>query len=101
MLCVPTAFHEPKGLYVLEALSHGVPVVQPAHGAFPELVEATGGGLLVTPDSASELAAAMAQLMEDDDRRVELGSRGRRAVIDRFNDDVMAANTMAVYEQYL
>jgi glycosyltransferase involved in cell wall biosynthesis len=101
MLCVPTAFQEPKGLYVLEALSHGVPVVQPAHGAFPELVEATGGGLLVTPDSASELAAAMAQLMEDDDRRVELGSRGRCAVIDQFNDDVMAANTMAVYKQYL
>src|SRR5262249_13314655 len=49
VLSVPTTYPEPKGLYVLEALANGVPVVQPAHGSFPELIEATGGGLLVTP----------------------------------------------------
>ena len=101
VLSVPTTFREPKGLYVLEALSHGVPVVQPAHGAFPELIEETGGGLLVPPDSSGDLAAALEQLMVSDTQRIELGSRGRRAVISRFNDDVMAANTMDVYEQYL
>ena len=48
VLSVPTTYREPKGLYVLEALANGVPVVQPRHGSFPELIEATGGGLLVT-----------------------------------------------------
>ena len=40
VLSVPTSYKDPKGRFVLEALAHGVPVVQPAHGAFPELVEA-------------------------------------------------------------
>src|SRR5262249_48837135 len=38
VLSVPTTYREPKGLYVLEAWAHGVPVVQPAHGSFPELI---------------------------------------------------------------
>src|SRR5262249_41030309 len=56
VLSVPTAYREPKGLYALEALAHGVPVVQPRHGSFPELIEATGGGLLVKPNDAEALA---------------------------------------------
>ena len=46
VLSVPTTYREPKGLYVLEAWANGVPVVQPRHGSFPELMEAAGGGLL-------------------------------------------------------
>ena len=37
LLCVPTSYEEPKGLFVLEAVAAGIPYVQPAHGAFPEL----------------------------------------------------------------
>ena len=47
VLSVPTPYNEPKGLFVIEALANGVPVVQPEHGAFPEIINATGGGLLV------------------------------------------------------
>jgi len=43
LFSVPTTYKEPKGLYVLEALACGVPVVQPEHGAFPGLIKATGG----------------------------------------------------------
>src|SRR5262249_6379996 len=57
--CVPTNYHESKGLYVLEALAAGVPVVQPRHGSFPELVEDTGGGLLYDPDDDDGLTAAL------------------------------------------
>ena len=48
VLSVPSPYHEPKGLYLLEAMACGVPVVQPNHGAFPEIIERTGGGLLAT-----------------------------------------------------
>ncbi len=44
VLSVPTEYHEPKGIFVLEAWAAGLPVVQPAHGAFPEMLAATGGG---------------------------------------------------------
>jgi len=39
VMCVPTDYQEPKGIYVLEALACGVPVVQPAHGVFPEMIK--------------------------------------------------------------
>ena len=101
LMSVPTTYREPKGLFVLEALAHGVPVVQPAHGAFPELIEATGGGLLVEPDSAAALAAGLRELLTDPERRRELGRRGRRAVERGFHSRHMAEATAAVYREVI
>lgn len=97
ILSVPTTYREPKGLFVLEALAHGVPVVQPRHGAFPEVLGATGGGLLVEPDSAEDLARGLAHLIADPELRADLGRRGREAVHQRFTDTVEAENAFAVY----
>ena len=99
LLSVPTTYREPKGLFVLEALAHGVPVVQPAHGAFPELIEATGGGLLVEPESVAALTAGLMELIGDPERRRELGRAGRLAVEERFDSRAMAERTAAVYER--
>ncbi len=101
VLSVPTVYLEPKGLFVLEALANGVPVVQPRHGAFPELIEATGGGLLVEPDSPEELARGIETLMRDPALRRELGRRGREAVHARFHDRAEAEETLRVYERLL
>ncbi|HIO09770.1 TPA: glycosyltransferase, partial [Candidatus Poribacteria bacterium] len=51
VLSVPTIYKESKGLFVLEALANGIPVVQPRHGSFPEFIEATSGGILTDPES--------------------------------------------------
>jgi glycosyltransferase involved in cell wall biosynthesis len=101
VLSVPTTYREPKGLYVLEALANGVPVVQPRHGSFPELVEATGGGLLVNPDDPHDLAAGLRRLLEDAAHRTELGRKGQEAVRARFHAAAMAEETLAVYRKYL
>jgi glycosyltransferase involved in cell wall biosynthesis len=101
VLSVPTTYQEPKGLFVLEALANGVPVVQPRHGAFPELLEATGGGLLVEPGSPEALARGIAELLGDPARRAELGRRGKEAVHTRFGDAAEAANTLEVYRRVL
>jgi glycosyltransferase involved in cell wall biosynthesis len=101
VLSVPTIYKDPKGRFVLEALASGVPVVQPRHGAFPEMIEATGGGLLVEPDSAEALATALRSLMDDPVRRAELGRRGRDSVRRDFDAPSMARRTLEVYEQYL
>ncbi|MHC5002369.1 MAG: glycosyltransferase family 4 protein [Planctomycetota bacterium] len=90
VLSVPATYGESFGLYVIEALAAGVPVVQPRHGAFPELIEATGGGLLCEPDDASSLAEGLATVLADADRARALGERGRQAVHDRFTSDRMA-----------
>ena len=47
VMSVPATYAEPKGMFLLEAMASGVPVVQPRRGAFPEILEQTGGGLLV------------------------------------------------------
>ena len=101
MLSVPTTYREPKGLYVLEALANGVPVVQPRHGSFPELIEATGGGVLVAPNDPAELAGALHALMQDRARTEELGHTGRTVVHERFHAERMARDTVAVYERYV
>ena len=101
LLSVPTTYHEPKGLYILEALANGVPVVQPAHGSFPELIEATGGGELVTPDDPLALAGAVIRLLNDPERRRSLGECGRKAVNEIFTAEAMAQNTLNVLTEAL
>src|SRR5262249_50424053 len=100
ILSVPTPYREPKGLYVLEALSQGVPVVQPRHGSFPELIEMTGGGLLVNPQDPVDLANGLRQLLDDSSLRQELARKGHAAVRERFTAEVMARNTLAVLQQH-
>ncbi len=96
---LPTRYPEAKGLPVLEALACGVPVVQPAHGSFPELIEETGGGLLVRPNDPRELAAALLRLAEDDALRTRLGDAGRAAVRERFTDIRMAEESWKIFEK--
>ena len=98
---VPAPFREPKGLYVLEAWANGVPVVQPRHGSFPELIELTGGGLLVEPGDAEGLARTLHELAGNRRRLAELGERGRSVVHERFTAERMAEDTLAVYRGYV
>jgi glycosyltransferase involved in cell wall biosynthesis len=98
VLSVPTTYRDPKGLFVLEALAAGVPVVQPAHGAFPELLAATGGGVLTTPGDPAALAEALHELLTDHALRRQLGEAGRQAVHQRLNAESTARATLAVFQ---
>ncbi len=101
VLSVPTVYREPKGLYVLEAWANGVPVVQPRHGSFPELIEATSGGLLVHPEDPADLADKLLRLMQRSDERRRHAEQGRDAVWRRFDAATMARNTVDVYRKFV
>ncbi len=101
VLSVPTDFLEPKGLYVLEALANGVPVVQPRHGSFPEIIEKTGGGLLVEPKNPASLANGLNELLTNDERRMQLAQTGHERVRSEYSPEVMAARTLEVFDSFL
>jgi glycosyltransferase involved in cell wall biosynthesis len=101
ILSVPTVYREPKGIYVLEALANGVPVVQPRHGAFPELVETTGGGLLVDPDDSDDLAQALTQLVTQTDRRRELAEAGYNNVRKYYDATTLADQSRALFQSLI
>jgi glycosyltransferase involved in cell wall biosynthesis len=100
VLSVPTTYREPKGIYILEALSNGIPVVQPEHGAFPELLEATAGGLLVEPNNPQALADGLVRLLLDVERRRTIAEHAPQAIQSRFSATVMAQATATVLHQY-
>ncbi len=95
---VPSVYRECKGLPVLEALANEVPVVQPWHGIYTELINATEAGLLVPPNDPQALADGIAQLLDNAPLRAELGRRGRAAIERLHNADRMAEATLAVYQ---
>lgn len=90
---VPATYGEAFGLYVIEAQASGVPVVQPRHGAFPEVVAATGGGVLCEPDNPAALAVALRALLLDPTHARQLGTAGRAAIQKAFAIEVMARKT--------
>ena len=95
---VPAPYREPKGISILEALAAGVPVVQPDHGAYPEWVNATGGGLLHRPNDSVDLAEKLAVLLRDAALRKKLGEHGRQRIFEKFSSERMAASTLAVMQ---
>ncbi len=97
VLSVPGTYDEPKGIFLLEAMASGIPVVQPRRGAFPELLRRTGGGLLVEPGDPAALAEGILTLYKDRDLARELGRRGAEGVREHYSAARMADRALEVY----
>jgi glycosyltransferase involved in cell wall biosynthesis len=98
VLSVPATYDEPKGVFLLEAMGEGVPVVQPRRGAFTEIVEKTGGGLLVPPDDTPALASALQKLYDDRSLADRLGRQGFDGVREHYSIERSTDRLLAVYE---
>jgi glycosyltransferase involved in cell wall biosynthesis len=98
VLSVPTPYDEPKGVFLLEALAAGVPVVQPRRGAFTEIVEATGGGRLVAPDDHAAIGDALHDLWRDPAAADALGRRGYDGVRQHYSIARSTDRLLAVYD---
>ena len=99
VLSVPATYGEAFGLYLVEAWASGVPVVQPQHGAFPELLAESGGGLLCEPDDPQSLAERLEELILDPERAAMLGARGAQAVREKFTVEAMAKGVLDVFQR--
>jgi glycosyltransferase involved in cell wall biosynthesis len=101
VLSVPATYDEPKGMFLLEAMASGVPVVQPRRGAFPEIVENTGGGLIVDADDPAALADGLLALHRDPALSAALGAAGAAGVREHYTVGHMADRVEAIYRDVI
>lgn len=88
-------------LAVLEALLAEKPVVAADVGSVGEVVIPGETGFLVPPDDPAALAAAIRQLLADDELQRRMGTRGRRLVLSRFTAAHMARSFSELYGELL
>jgi glycosyltransferase involved in cell wall biosynthesis len=92
VMSVPAMYSEAFGLYLLEAWAAGVPVVQPPAASFPELVAATGGGLIAQSANPEALAEGVEEILLDETKRLAMGRSARAAMEEKFTAEIMARN---------
>lgn len=101
VLSIPATYDEPKGVSLLEAMACGVPLVQPRRGGFTEIIETTGGGLLVEPDDVESLAKGIREIYRNKDLSVTLGANGFRGVREHYSAAHMADKALDAYESVI
>jgi len=97
VMSVPATYDEPKGMSLLEAMAAGVPVVQPRRGSFQEIVERTGGGLLVDDFDAASLASGLLTMIESPSLAAELSEKAFSGVREHYSVSNMAGRAIAAY----
>lgn len=101
LFAVPAVYDDPKGIGLLEAMACGVPVVAPRRGTYTEMVERTGGGVLVPPDDLDAFVAALETLATDATQRVQLGEQAAAGVRAHYTASVMARRALDAYGRLL
>ncbi|MEX0982622.1 MAG: glycosyltransferase family 4 protein [Bacteroidales bacterium] len=98
VLSVPVRKGEAFGIYLLESMASGIPIVQPALGAFPEIVRRSGGGVTYEPNTPEALALELKKLLSDPHKMNELAARGREGVEKHYHVEGQVQKMMEVYQ---
>ena len=98
VLSVPVLNGEAFGLYQLEALASGVPLVQPELGAFPEIINATGGGVVYKPNTAAALAEKLVEVLSNPAKLEAMSLGGRKSVVEKFDTGKLSEEMVWIYK---
>ena len=98
VLSVPVRNGEAFGMYLLEAMASGIPVVQPALGAFPEIISLSEGGIVYQQNTPEELSKSLAELLSDPERLNELSAKARKGVETKFDIYQHAKSMVEIYQ---
>lgn len=98
VVSVPVRKGEAFGIYLLESMSSGIPVVQPALGAFPEIVELSGGGITYEPNTPEALADALKKMLSDPKKLDEIARQARKGVEQHFHVEGQVKKMLEVYK---
>ncbi|MEM8502888.1 MAG: glycosyltransferase [Cyanobacteria bacterium P01_D01_bin.1] len=96
MLVIPSEtranWKEQFGRVIIESMACLTPVVGSNSGEIPNLIKATGGGLVFEEGDAKSLAAQLSKLVTDADLRHQIAEKGRQTVLERYNTGAIARN---------
>ncbi len=98
---VPVRNGEAFGFYLTELMASGIPVVQPALGAFPEIVRISAGGAIYEPNTPQKLAEIWAEILSDRNKLDELSIRARKGVEQSFNIRTQASEMVKIYQSLI
>lgn len=99
LLSVPVLKGEAFGMYLLESMASGIPVVQPSLGAFPEVIGKTGGGVIYEANEPHILAGAIAKLLDDPETLTNLSLTGYRNIAEKFDSTVVTRSLLGIYQE--
>jgi glycosyltransferase involved in cell wall biosynthesis len=96
---VSSSRQEGLPMAILEGMASGLPMVATAVGEVPTVVKDDCTGVLVAPDDVEALAAAIAALLRDGERRRRLGAAARQLIEDEYSAERMMADYLRVYDE--
>jgi glycosyltransferase involved in cell wall biosynthesis len=94
---VPSAWEEPFGLVVVEAMAAGTPPIAAAHGSFPELIAPGVDGALFGAGDAAALASVIADVDACPGKYESYGSRARESYEQRFDAEHSLKHLLEIY----
>ena len=92
LLSVPAMYGEAFGLYIVEAMASGVPIIAPDDASFPEMVKETGAGVVFKKDSKETLVNTIEELLLNPEELGKYAKAGRAAASSTFNIQKMASS---------
>ena len=99
MFVVPAVYDDPKGMSLVEAMACGVPVVAPRRGTYTELLERTGGGVLVEPENSAVLEELLQRLDSNRTELAEIGRRAAQGIRQYYSTSEMTNRALDAYER--
>ncbi|MBT3208698.1 MAG: glycosyltransferase family 4 protein [Bacteroidetes bacterium] len=101
ILSVPVIDGEAFGLYQLEALASGIPIVQPNLGAFKEIVEETKAGAVYSPNNSLALCKKWIEILSDENQLKTMSENGVKAISGKYNTIELAKKISAIYDSII
>lgn len=99
VVSVPVRNGEAFGIYITEAMASGIPVVQPALGAFPEIINKSGGGIVYPENTPECLANHLDEIINDRNRLEILSNTARKSIEDKFNINILVEELIQIYQK--
>jgi phosphatidylinositol alpha-mannosyltransferase len=98
LLAAPSLGGESFGMVLTRAFACATPVVASNIEGYAQVADHDETGILVEPGDADALAAAMVELLEDEDRRRAFGAAARKAA-EPYSWERIAGELVAIYER--